>query len=391
MTQSLTVQVYADTDDCLAFRRVSTQAWTFGTAYGYIRAGRSYNGAQYDMWGGGMRFLNVTIPKGAAIATAVIRWTSSGSFADPGIDDYDLKSRLSGEDADNPITFSDYTDYAARVKTTATVDFDNPGEWLADAEIDSPDISTIIQEIIDRSGWVSGNAMVIFWDDHAGRTSTWNNTTYRQGQALPGTADRVAKLIVTYGASLPSEDISRVTGIRHIYKPGIFRMILSLGDVSNTIEIAEHKVRKELEIPEQQTPPPEPYPFAPEPGLVPPTPYRTGFIPPEPEPVAPEPGRPRIFPTMPGIVLPGRVAEDIFGKPSEPARKPTEILGQALRAAVPLGTMKQLWRGITPWKEEAGETFGGEVAERFRKVTQRRPGVGGIIGDIFGRLFGGKK
>lgn len=56
----------------------------------------------------------------------------------------------------------------------------------------------------------------------------------------------------------PSEAITRVTGIRHIYRPGFFRMILSLGDVSNTVEIAEARVRRELEIPEQQTPELEP-------------------------------------------------------------------------------------------------------------------------------------
>ncbi len=167
---------------------------------------------------------------------------------------------------------------------------------------------------------------------------------------------------IANAAPLPSDDFARVTGIRHIYKPGFFRMILSLGDVSNTIEIAERKVRKELEIPEQQTPAPPPPapPEWPEPTAPPKPPAR----------------RPAIFPTMPGIVTPPGVFE--VPEREEP---PTfgEVIGATLRAAVPLGTIKEIWRRITPWEEEAGETFGGEVAERFKSYTKfmRRTFFGG--------------
>jgi len=72
--------------------------------------------------------------------------------------------------------------------------------------------------------------------------------------------DKLWVEVVMSAATYPSDELTRVTGIRHIYRPGIFRMLLSLGDVSNTIEVAEHKVRKELEIPEQQTPEAKPTP-----------------------------------------------------------------------------------------------------------------------------------
>lgn len=63
----------------------------------------------------------------------------------------------------------------------------------------------------------------------------------------------VQKLSRSY-PELPEGDLTRVTGIRHVYRPGFSRMLVSLGDVSNTIEIAEAKAREELEIPERQTP-----------------------------------------------------------------------------------------------------------------------------------------
>ena len=142
----------------------------------------------------------------------------------------------------------------------------------------------------------------------------------------------------TFGIALPtsypSDAITRVTGIRHIYRPGFFRIQLMLGDVSNTIEIAEARVRKELEIPEDKTP---------EPPKVPIPPYEPGpYWAPKPPPIPPyEPG--------PGWER----------KEPEEELPPAGIAGIAGRAIV--GAWRQrkpIWRTITPWEEEAGETFG---------------------------------
>jgi len=175
------------------------------------------------------------------------------------------------------------------------------------------------------------------------------------------TLDLYALSLYIVASSLPSDSMARVTGIRHIYRPGMFRMVLSLGDVSNTIEIAEAKVRKELELPEQKTPDIPKYEPAPE----------------WPKPRAPEPSRPAVIPTMPGVVLPEEVFKKVFPEYEPQAEPPTfgELLGTAVKAAIP-SPVRQAWRAITPWKEEAGETFGGEVAERFK-----------AIGKFFGSIF----
>jgi len=44
-------------------------------------------------------------------------------------------------------------------------------------------------------------------------------------------------------------DITRVTAIRHIYRPGLFRMEVTLGDVQNAIDMIDTKVRKEVGAP----------------------------------------------------------------------------------------------------------------------------------------------
>jgi len=185
---------------------------------------------------------------------------------------------------------------------------------------------------------------------------------------LAGPADitptRRPRLIVTYKASLPADDLSRVTGIRHIYKPGMFRMILSLGDVSNTIEIAEAKVRKELEIPEQQTPAIPKYEPAPEWPKPEPPKYEPPPSWPKPElPIVTSPGLPGIIPGIgPGDI---QTEGPMLGWPTPSERIPSiEVL------------TSRVWRALTPWKEEAGETFGSEVTERFK-----------TIGKFFGGMF----
>jgi len=49
---------------------------------------------------------------------------------------------------------------SSRTKTSASVDW-TPDPWTSvGATHDSPDLTTIAQEIINRSGWSSGNDMV---------------------------------------------------------------------------------------------------------------------------------------------------------------------------------------------------------------------------------------
>lgn len=102
----------------------------------------------------GLRFTSVTIPPGATItaATLDLEFTSS-SFDDPDVTIY-------GDDTDSAATFTATSnDISNRTQTTATVN------WTASSVgtgiVTTPDIATIIQEIIDRAGWSSGNAVAV--------------------------------------------------------------------------------------------------------------------------------------------------------------------------------------------------------------------------------------
>jgi len=68
--------------------------------------------------------------------------------------------------------------------TTAGVVWNAIPTWGGGGERTSPDISNVIQEIVNRGGWLSGQAMVIFWGDHGGN-STIRSYNVRQGSLPP--------------------------------------------------------------------------------------------------------------------------------------------------------------------------------------------------------------
>lgn len=135
---------------------IITDAWWVG-----------YFDGSYQKMGGAGRFLNIYIPSGVTILEAYLKPTCRTSDASTGV-----KSRLRGEKDINPATFSTYANYDARTRTTAQIDWDDIPSWTLGTQYQSPDIKTIIQEIINLVGWTSGNPIVIFWDDHEARTAT---------------------------------------------------------------------------------------------------------------------------------------------------------------------------------------------------------------------------
>lgn len=147
--------------------------------------GCGYYSADWNHIGGGMEVPNVTIPKGSTIDVAYLILEAYES----GEENF-VRSKIVGEATDNAASFSDLADYQARRgtevgganndnRTVAEVLWDNIGTWETGVDYNSPDIKTVIQEIVDRDGWSSGNRMGVWWDDHAGRSTTLHDWTIR--------------------------------------------------------------------------------------------------------------------------------------------------------------------------------------------------------------------
>ena len=69
------------------------------------------------------------------------------------------------------------------------------------------------------------------------------------------------------GSIFPSDDVARVSSIRHIFKPGLFRMEATVGALGFGIDIAEESVRSELGV--AKKPPVAPTSPAPTPAPAP--------------------------------------------------------------------------------------------------------------------------
>ncbi len=107
----------------------------------------------------GMRFIGVVIPQGAAISNAYVQFQVDETPSDP------TSLTIHGEAADNAVTFGSSTrDISSRSRTSAAVSW-TPPPWpnRGDAGPDqqTPNIASIIQEIVHGPGWASGNSLVI--------------------------------------------------------------------------------------------------------------------------------------------------------------------------------------------------------------------------------------
>ena len=99
------------------------------------------------------RFPNISVAQGATIQNSylkVIISLASGTGA----------ATIVGTDVDNVTQPVNGSDGVHSLHTTASVAWSNPTANGTNY-VSSPDIATIIQEIVDRPGWSSGNAIMI--------------------------------------------------------------------------------------------------------------------------------------------------------------------------------------------------------------------------------------
>ncbi len=103
----------------------------------------------------GIRFQNVSIPQGAAIVSAYLEFRANAENVQT------THLLIEGEDSDDASPFTTVADNLKhRDGTDATVAWNSVASWYAGSSYPTPDLSSIVQEIVGREGWVSGNSMV---------------------------------------------------------------------------------------------------------------------------------------------------------------------------------------------------------------------------------------
>ena len=146
----------------------------------------------------GFRFPQVNIPKGSVIHEAYIEFTVDGPYSDS------LDVTLYGEDKGYASSFSSYNRPSNRVLTEASANWQIPSTvpWVLGEIRNSPDLTDVVQEIIDRSDWNSGNALAIIVKDTSAAGSpnyVRRVIGYDRQVWYPG-VDHAARLVVRVGS-----------------------------------------------------------------------------------------------------------------------------------------------------------------------------------------------
>ena len=106
----------------------------------------------------GMRWTGLTIPKGSTITRAYIQFYSNASQSGA------ASLSFQGQAADNPAAFASATfNISSRPRTTSAVTW-TPPAWASgetNTNERTPDLTAVIQEVVGRSGWASGNALAV--------------------------------------------------------------------------------------------------------------------------------------------------------------------------------------------------------------------------------------
>jgi hypothetical protein len=151
----------------------------------------------------GLIFQNVEIPVGATITNAYVQFTVDALV--PGTTDQTLPSPLvvygaAEANVPGPFTEDPFT-VSSHPSTTAKVTGWQPPPSVAVGDAGeaerTPDISAVIQEIINLAGWASGNnIMIVVTADPITQTEDIN----REMEAAPPDGDGGTSLVVTFTA-----------------------------------------------------------------------------------------------------------------------------------------------------------------------------------------------
>ena len=131
-----------------------------------------------------MRFTNVQLDQGETVLSASVEFVPSTtrSLATVNIN----ISAINKDDANPPIDFTD----AETLAITGVVAWNAVPTFTVDTPISSVDISAVIQEIVDRPGWIRGNAIVLFFEDN-GSTAVANTRRISGGVISHQSAPRL--------------------------------------------------------------------------------------------------------------------------------------------------------------------------------------------------------
>lgn len=179
---TVSVRVAAGGDDGL--HAEATHLYSSGSVFHTI------GDSDVSGYGNYQRFLNILIPNAATITVAYITLTgkddSSGGTC---------TAVIEAEDEDSPTAVVSNADWHALSRTTASVTWSPVAAVTTDEELQTPSIVTVVQELVNRGGWASGNNMQFLVHDDAEASSA---NAYRNFRSYDDSTTKAPLLTITY-------------------------------------------------------------------------------------------------------------------------------------------------------------------------------------------------
>ena len=156
----------------------------------------------------GLRFIGVTIPKSATISEAKIQFTSKSAPYNP---ETQCKMYFKIEDSDNSAEFPadehpapGLREVRGRIIVKDSVLWNVP-QWITSDEADvdelSPDLKKLVQAVVNRAGWASGNAISF--------VLSGNGTGYRNTRSFDANPLQAAILTVKYTSTVGVNELKK--------------------------------------------------------------------------------------------------------------------------------------------------------------------------------------
>ncbi|MDO5615502.1 MAG: metallophosphoesterase [Cruoricaptor ignavus] len=169
----------------------------------------------YDSWGPntthgaqglqtiGLRFTDITIPKGSVISKAYIKFTADGNTSG------NVELNIKGELSVNAQTFSHGAGVrnaiSGRTKTTNSVTWKDIPNWVSGQSgtaQTTPDLSAIVTEIINQENWQRGNSIAFIINGNG------ENGRLRRAFSFNGNSGNAAELFIEYSANPEMVDLA---------------------------------------------------------------------------------------------------------------------------------------------------------------------------------------
>lgn len=183
-------QVAATTEDGYESNNTT---WDDTPGAGYSGFGY-YNAVLFDIEAG-LRFNNVTLAQGTTLTGAYLQVYASS--ADSAGTAASVHGKIYADDVDDAAAWAAGSRPSQITTTTAAIDWD-PSSF-GDGWVSSPTITTVIQEILNRGSWASGNDLrIAIWNDGTTGVNVYSFSDYDLGSAI------APKLIVSYASGSSS-------------------------------------------------------------------------------------------------------------------------------------------------------------------------------------------